>query len=84
MELAKLWAELGIPPDYATFRNLTLQVEAGAGDLVSVAPDGNLPPILLTMPAAAAWASMRHAAGGAGITLILDSAVESLVFHGKC
>ena len=83
MELATLWAELGIPADYATFRNLNLQVEAGAGELVSVAPDGNLPPILLTMPAAAAWASMRHAAAGAGITLIPVSGFRSVARQGE-
>ena len=83
MELATLWAELGIPPDYAAFRNLTLQVEAGAGELVSVAPDGNLPPILLTMPAAAAWASMHRAASGAGITLIPVSGFRSVAPTGR-
>lgn len=83
MALAPLWAELGIPSDYATFRKLTLQVEAGVGELVSVAPDGDFSPILLIMPAAAAWASMHRAASGAGITLIPVSGFRSVARQGE-
>ncbi len=83
MDLATLWAELGIPPDYANRRNLTLHVEADEGELVPIAPKGDLRPILLTKPAAAAWASMHRAASEAGITLIPVSGFRSVARQGQ-
>lgn len=54
----ELFRELGIPADYAQTRQLTLQTEAAATDLVSVgnSPEGK--PCRLIRPAARAWHSM--------------------------
>ena len=66
--LRQLWADLGIPVDYARTRHLPVQRVARS--LVSVgraADDGKA--VRLTPRAAAAWKKMRNAAAAAGVNL---------------
>jgi len=78
MDLTALWAELGVPRDYGSSRNLTLQAEADSNSLVAIALKEDGGPILLTPPAAAAWLEMHHAAAEAGLTLIPVSGFRSI------
>jgi len=54
----ELFRELGIPANYAQTRQLTLQTEAVATDLVSVGNSPEKNPCRLIRPAARAWHSM--------------------------
>ena len=76
--LRDLHRELGIPPDYAVSRRLTLHEEALAENLVEIGrnPDGRL--LELVPPAAAAWRRLRDEAASDGMELIAVSAFRSV------
>jgi zinc D-Ala-D-Ala carboxypeptidase len=66
-DLKKVWAELGIPADYAVLRRLPIQSEAG--ELISVGADQQNRDCQLAPDAAQAWRAMRDAALADGISL---------------
>lgn len=73
----RLWAQLGIPADYARVRRMPVQRVARS--LVSVGPaadDGKH--VRLTPRAAAAWQRMRAAASADGINLLPLSGYRSV------
>jgi D-alanyl-D-alanine carboxypeptidase len=69
-------SELGIPYDYGAKRGLPLRSEAR--DLVPVGLGPSERDILLSRPAADAWARMRDAAQRSGITLIALSGFRTI------
>jgi len=75
-DLSKIWAELGIPADYAVKRGLPLQPEAA--ELISVGADNQNRDCRLAPEAAQAWRAMRDAASKEGITLQLVSGFRSI------
>jgi D-alanyl-D-alanine carboxypeptidase len=76
LSLPKIWAELGIPADYAASRGLALQPEATELIRIGATADGR--ELLLTPPAATAWEQMQQAAATDGITLQVVSAFRSI------
>lgn len=78
---ARLWAELGIPPDYAERRGLPLQREAATLAQIGRNSDGR--PVLLTPRAAAAWHRMRAAAALDGIELAPVSGFRSVARQAR-
>ncbi|HTO02402.1 MAG TPA: M15 family metallopeptidase [Opitutus sp.] len=77
-EVALLHRQLGISPDYAASRGLSLQREAEFSDLVTIAVQGQRE-VQLVARAAQAWTHMSAAARGAGITLLPISGFRSVV-----
>lgn len=78
----RLWAQLGIPADYARTRRMPVQPEARA--LVSIGPaadDGK--PVRLAPRAAAAWRRMVAAAAHDGVTLLPISGFRSVARQSK-
>ncbi len=76
--IARLAHALGIPPDYATARNLTPQLEAPRLVSIGRAPDdGKI--VRLAPRAAVAWKKMREAAARDGIVLLPLSGFRSVV-----
>jgi D-alanyl-D-alanine carboxypeptidase len=74
--LPQIWAKLDIPPDYAARRRLALQPEAI--QLIRIGATANGRELLLTPPAATAWAQMQHAAATESVTLQAVSAFRSV------
>ena len=76
-ELRRLWARLGIPPDYPRQRGLPVQREARRLVSVGRAPDdGRI--VRLAPRAATAWQRMRDAAAGEGVALLPLSGFRSI------
>jgi len=73
---AKLWASLGIPPDYAETRGLPRQREAHHLVVIARSEEGRR--IRLTPAAAAAWRRMQRAAAAEGIALVPVSGFRSV------
>lgn len=76
--LAALHRELGVPPSYADARQLAVQPEACAADLVTIARNQEGRPIRLLPDAAHAWIRMQEAAARDGITLVPVSGFRSV------
>jgi D-alanyl-D-alanine carboxypeptidase len=74
--LLQIWAELGIPADYAVRRGLSLQTEAT--DLIRIGATTDGRELLLIPPAATAWELMQRASATDGITLQAASAFRSI------
>lgn len=77
-QLRRLHRELGISPDYAAQRGLTIQPEAHSEELVPIATTADDRPILLAQSAAGAWQRLRRAAETDGVTLIPLSGFRSV------
>ena len=73
---AQLWAELGIPTDYALTRHLPCQREATRLAVIGRNPDRRI--IRLTPRAAAAWRRLQAAAERDGIELLPISGFRSV------
>jgi D-alanyl-D-alanine carboxypeptidase len=67
---------LGIPADYGASRGMPVQAEASGLVSIGVNPDGR--EILLSPPAAEAWAAMRDVAAASGIALVAISGFRSI------
>jgi zinc D-Ala-D-Ala carboxypeptidase len=74
--IAAIHRELGIPPDYAERRGLSLQSEAV--DIVSIGPDDQGRDCLLSKAAAEAFRTMRARAKACDIALIPLSGFRSV------
>jgi len=73
----KLWAQLGIPADFARRAGRRIQPEAkGLVTIGRAADDGRI--LKLAPRAAAAWKRMQAAAAGDGLTLLPLSAYRSV------
>jgi D-alanyl-D-alanine carboxypeptidase len=72
----QIWAELGIPADYAGQRGLSPQPEATQLIRIGVTAEGR--ELLLTPPAAQAWEQVQRAAATDGIALQVVSAFRSI------
>jgi D-alanyl-D-alanine carboxypeptidase len=77
LSLPQIWAELGVPADYAARRGLALQPEAI--QLIGIGAMANGRELLLTPPAATAWAQMQQAAATEGVVLQAVSAFRGVV-----
>lgn len=73
----KLWAELGIPPDYARTRHMPVQREARSLVLAARAADDGKP-VRLTPSAALAWKRMQATALANGVKLLPISGYRSV------
>ncbi|MGA3006465.1 MAG: hypothetical protein ABSE59_01110 [Opitutaceae bacterium] len=71
--LPQIWAELGIPADYAARYRFSLKPEAI--QLIRIGTTANGRELLLTPPAATAWKQMLQAAVTDKITLQVVSAL---------
>jgi len=71
-----VWAELGIPANYAAARHMPVQREAKALTRIGRNDDGRI--LRLTPRAAAAWRRMLAAAAADGLTLVPVSAFRSV------
>jgi D-alanyl-D-alanine carboxypeptidase len=69
--------DLGIPADYGTIRGLSLQPEES--DLVSIGTNPFGKEILLSRPAAAAWARLAAAARADDVAIVPISGFRSVV-----
>ena len=76
ISLPQIWAELGIPADYAARHGLLPQPEADELIRIGATTDGR--ELLLTPPAATAWEQMQQAAATDGIELEVVSAFRSI------
>jgi D-alanyl-D-alanine carboxypeptidase len=74
--LPQIWAELGIPADYAARRGLLPQPEATELIRIGATTEGR--DLLLTPSAATAWEQMYQAAAADGIALHVESAFRSI------
>jgi D-alanyl-D-alanine carboxypeptidase len=81
VSLPQIWAELGIPADYATRRELSPQPEATELIRIVVTAEGR--ELLLTPPAATAWEKMLQAAATDGIALQVVSAFRSIAYQAE-
>lgn len=68
LRVADYLTKLGIPPEYATKRNLQLQLEAT--ELISVGPDDNGRECFLLPAASQAWQQMKESAQEHDIALL--------------
>ena len=75
-DLKEIWAELGIPADYALRRSLPLQPEAT--ELITIGGDNQGRDCQLAPEAARAWRQMRDAAQAKGILLQPVSGFRSI------
>jgi hypothetical protein len=76
VRLPRIWAELGIPADYAGPRGLSPQPEATQLIRIGVTAEGR--ELFLTPPAAQAWEQVQQAAAIDGIALQVVSAFRSI------
>jgi D-alanyl-D-alanine carboxypeptidase len=76
VSLSKIWAELGIPADYAARRGFSPQPEATQLIRIGMTAEGR--ELLLTPPAAQAWEQMQLAAATDTIALHVVSAFRSI------
>jgi D-alanyl-D-alanine carboxypeptidase len=76
LSLPQIWAELGIPADYAARRGLSRQPEATELIRIDETADGR--ELLFTPSAATAWEQMHQAAATDGIVLQVVSAFRSI------
>ena len=79
--IAEIHFELGIPPEYAASRQLTLQPEVPMAALVEIGVDYAGRPRQLTAEAATAWHHLQSAARKDGQDLLLLSAFRSVNYQ---
>jgi len=77
VNLPQIWAELGIPADYAARRGLMPQPEAT--ELIRIGKTGDGRELLLTPSAATAWEQMYETAATGGIALQVVSAFRGIL-----
>jgi zinc D-Ala-D-Ala carboxypeptidase len=76
VNLPQIWAELGIPADYAVRRGLSPQPEAA--ELIRIGETADGRELLLTPSAATAWKQMHQAAAADDIVLQVVSAFRRI------